>query len=161
MQTVGGINCEIQGESNSELPAPLMTFLTGEAILPVWPEIARLLKKAAAWGRGDYEAEDILVLTMAGRMQVWTFSQEEKIFLAGATRITEHPRRKVCELYALAGYRMVEMWGQFSHVLQTWCEANGVTDIETTCRPEISAKIQPLGFVPTVQVLRLDRKELK
>ena len=154
-----GLSCREKGENNEKLSAPLMGYYTGEAVLTVWGEVAPLLAKAAAWGRGEYATEDLLVLIFSKRMQLWTFRENGKIFLAGTTRITQHPQKKVCEIYSLAGCRMAEMWGSFHKALQVWCEALGVQDIETTCRPEIAAKISQLGFIPIVQIMHFQGKD--
>jgi hypothetical protein len=71
----------------------------------------------------------------------------------------EFPRRKVCNIYALAGRRMAEMWALFSFHGRKWLEANGVEEIQATCRAEIAEKVKPFGFEPLVQVLRLSVKE--
>lgn len=139
---------------------PTLEFYTGESVFAVWQEVAYLVDKAAAWGRGEYESGDVLVMVSEKKMQLWLFRDEnDKVVLVCVTQILEYPRRKICNIYALAGRRMSEMWALFSFQGRKWLEANGVEEIQTTCRTEIAEKIKPLGFEPLVHVMRLSVKE--
>ena len=139
---------------------PTLEFYTGEDVFPVWQEVAYLVDKAADWGRGEYVGEDVLVMVSEKKMQLWLFRDEDgKVVLVCVTQILEFPRRKVCNIYALAGRRMAEMWALFSLQGRKWLEVNGVEEIQTTCRTEIAEKIKPLGFEPLVHVMRLSAKE--
>lgn len=160
-----GQSCEdgVKGESNDKLPAPSIPFLSmysGDNVLPIWGEILPFVEKAAAWGRGEYEASDVLVMAASGKMQVWVFRQDERVLLVCVTQLIQHPRRKICNIYALAGYNMAQMWDLFFPQVVPWLRLHGVDEVQTTCRQEIAAKIQPFGFEPLVQVLRLNLKEL-
>lgn len=153
----------IKGEGNAELPAPLITTVTlytGQIVHQIWPEVLPFIEKAAAWGRGEYEAVDVLVLASSEKMQIWVFRQEGRITLVCVTQLIQHPRLKVCNIYALAGRRMAQVWKQFFPQVLPWLRLNGVDEVQTTCRQEIADKIQPFGFEPLVQVLRLNLKEL-
>jgi hypothetical protein len=148
------------GAVNDKLTSPTITMYSGPEVLPIWVEVAVLIAKAAAWGRGEYLAEDVLVLASEGKMQIWVFRVEGKVVLVGVTEILTYPRCKICNIYALAGYQMVEMWGLFADYLKTWLKANGIQKIQTTCRTEIADKITCLGFEPLVHVMGYTGKDL-
>ena len=148
------------GAVNDKLTSPTITMYSGPEVLPIWVEVAVLIAKAAAWGRGEYLAEDVLVLASEGKMQIWVFRDEGKVILICVTELITCPRRKICNIYALAGHRMAEMWNLFSSYGRTWLRVNGVEEIQTTCREEIFEKVKPLGFEPLVRVLRFTGKDL-
>lgn len=161
-----GQSCEgvvFNGAVNFKLIPPLnvsTALYTGEGILQVWREIKPFVERAAEWGRGEYEADDVLVMTYEERMQVWVMREGVEIILVCVTQVLQYPRRKICNIYALAGKRMAEMWKLFSSYNRAWMVANDIDEIQATCRPEIAYMIQPLGFEPLVQVLHLPVKEM-
>lgn len=159
-----GASSEIDGAGNKKLTSPSTCTLTmygGEPILAVWPEISELVSKAAFWGRGEYLAEDVLVMCYSEKMQAWVFRDEGKVVLICITELVQYPRKTVCNIYAVAGYRMAELWKEFFPRARAWFALNGVEEIQTTCRAEIAAKIAEFGFGDYVQTLKLDLKELK
>ncbi len=161
-----GQNCEaevrVNGDVKKELTSPetrTLTMYSGENVASIWQEVVPFVRKAAYWGRGEYLAEDVMVLAALGKMQIWVFRDNDMPVLVCVTEILTYPRRKICNIYALAGSRMSEMWGFFSHMGRAWLVQNGVEEVQTTCRAEVAEKIKPFGFEPLVQVLRLTAKE--
>ena len=157
-----GVSCDVNGESNSEFSSPsnrTLAYHTGESVLSLWPEVSSLLQKAAVWGHGEYQVEDVLAKLLVGQMQLWVFSENGKIQLVGVTEIITRPRKKACNIYALAGYNMSGYWKQFASSLFTWMKENQIQDLETYCRDEVMEKLLPFGFQKKTNVLQFKWKE--
>lgn len=166
IEVESGQNCDgggNVGEGNLELSSPsipILSFHTGDSVHTIWKEVQPFVAKAADWGRGEYLAEDVLVLAAQEKMQIWVFRVEGVITLVCVTQLIQQPRRKICNIYALAGRNMAQMWKLFFPRVQPWLWLNGVDEVQTTCRQEIADKIQQFGFEPLVQVLRFNLKGL-
>ena len=158
-----GLSCEINGGGNSELIPPstcTLTMHTGETVTAIWPEIRDLVGKAAAWGRDEYVAEDVLVAIFAEKMQAWVFREEGQVILVCVTELIQFPRKKVCNIYALAGHSMEKMWKMFFPTALPWLWENGVQEVQATCRTEVALKVRHFGFTDYVHTLKLELKDL-
>lgn len=158
-----GVSCEIDGDINSKLPAPLIPSVatySGSDVFPIWDSVKTLLKAPADWSRGEYDVDDLFTMLVNERMRLWVFSEASEIILVMVTEVVQYPRKKVCNIYSISGRKLAEMWYLFFPYGRTWMEMNQITEIQTTCRDEIAAKIIPFGFVKTANVLRYDWKEI-
>lgn len=160
-----GLNSEVvvKGDGNDELFSPLtysLSMYTGENVHEIWPEIRSFVGRAAEWGRGEFMTSDVLVMATSEKMQVWVFRYGSNVELVCVTEIIQHPRLRVCNIYALAGRRMKDLWRKFFPQVLPWLKQNGIDEVQTTCRDEIAAMIKTLGFQPLVQVLRYDIKDI-
>lgn len=134
-------------------------FYSGPEILPEWGKIKGLLKKAADWSRGEWKTSDVLVKVSSGQQQVWVFYFGDDVQAVGVTELLTYPRKTVCNIYAMAGFGMQDLWKEFSQALIVWLKANNVDEIQTTCRDEVMEKLLPLGFTKAANVLHFNWKE--
>ena len=135
-------------------------YISGEMIYPIWEKIQAVLTLAAAHSRGEWEVEDVLIKVSLGQQQLWLFSEEEELQLIGVTEIIEFPRKKSCNIFAVAGFNMTKYWNAFSQKLFLWLDLLEVDSLETTCRDEVMEKLLPLGFIKKANVLYFPWKEL-
>jgi len=153
----------IDGRVNSKLTSPLKAasyeYVEGPRVLEVWRDVLPLIEKAAVHGRGEYQPEDVLVAIHEGRMQLWLFREEGKLALVCVTEIISFPRKTVCFINALAGYRMLEMWDLFFPVAEVWLAQLGVSRVMTECRDEVAAKTERLGFRKLANVMAIDLED--
>lgn len=157
-----GVNCDNDRDGNLKLTAPsnrTLTYHTGEEVLSIWSEVAPLLKKAADWGHGEYQVEDILVKASLEQMQIWIFRDEGQLQLVTVTEIVEYPRKRVCVIYATAGFKMLEYWKEFVGELIKWLTVNGIQGLETYCRDEVMEKLLQVGFRKKTNMLQFNWKE--
>lgn len=146
-----------------ELTAPIkhtFQYVSGEMVYPIWEKVQAVLTLAAVHSRGEWEVEDVLIKVSIGHQQLWIFSEEGEIQLVGVTEIIEFPRKKSCNIFAVAGFNMAKYWNAFSQKLFLWLDLLEVDSLETTCRDEVMEKLLPLGFIKKANVLYFPWKEL-
>ena len=157
-----GLSFENDGDVNLELTAPsfqLFTY-TGDEVLKIWPTVWPMLELAADWSRGEFRPEDTLALLLARKMILWVFHFDGYIRLAVLTEVRDYPRKRVCNIYAAAGSRLLESWKQALPLVRGWLEENKIDEIEATCRDAVMRKLLLVGFRKQANVLRFDWKEL-
>ena len=134
-------------------------YVSGEMVYPIWEKVQAVLTLAAAHSRGEWEVDDVLIKVSIGHQQLWVFSEGDEVQLVGVTEILEFPRKKSCNIYAVAGFNMAKYWHAFSQKLFLWLDLLEVDSLETTCRDEVMEKLLPLGFIKKANVLYFPWKE--
>jgi len=130
--------------------------IDGEAVADVWEEILPLVHKLDDWTRGEFTVEDIRRFVRDKAMLLWLFSEDDEIILVGVTEVVQYPRKKICNIYALAGRKMQEMWELFAPYFLNWLQVNEIEGLQTTCRDTVAEKTRLLGFTKLVNVMEFD-----
>ena len=113
-----------------------MTDLVGvpaAKVLGVWPLVADLVTKALDRSNGAMEAEDVLKALLRRDMQLWVVEGGGKPQAVGVTEIVDHPRKRACFIYLVAGIRREE-WLHYENVLAAWAREQRCDFIETYAR---------------------------
>ena len=96
----------------------------------VWGDVAPLLLTVSQHAEGEMEPDDYLESLTHGDMQLWTASEEKKIFLAMVTQIVPYPQKKVLRVIAISGERFKEAHKHFNDVVETFALRVGCSSME-------------------------------
>lgn len=102
---------------------PERIALSPTSSLDDWDEVAPLLRKAMAYGHGEYLEKDIFDAIASGQMQLWFFPGAFVI-----TQIEDYPRLRICRvLYAGGDLKVIK-----DHVgdLEDWSRSMGCRAID-------------------------------
>ena len=101
-----------------------------EDVAHVWGDVAPLLLTVSQHAEGEMEPDDYLESLTHGDMQLWTASEEKKIFLAMVTQIVPYPQKKVLRVIAISGERFKEAHKHFNDVVETFALRVGCSSME-------------------------------
>lgn len=93
-----------------------------------WPIIEPILKRATDRVRG-YEPIDLLILVLAGRMNLFLVRDQGRIIAVCVTEVHQYPRCRVLDAAFVAGTGMRRWYRQLNDALDAQAEALGCVDI--------------------------------
>lgn len=98
-----------------------------------WGETEPLLQKAINVSQHDYDTNDVYHELFTGKMQLFVWVPEKAITAILITRISNRPRKKVCELPFIAGTDM-KLWLEFEPYIVKFAQEQGCSELEGYCR---------------------------
>jgi len=111
----------------------MLYYVKIEDLGKVWPLAAPLLQKAIDRSQHDCELEDYLEEAQLGVCQLFVWIKEETVTAACILRVSNRPRKRVCEMPLIAGTDM-ENWLLVEDKIVEWAKAQGCTQLEGYCR---------------------------
>ena len=99
----------------------------------VRPLVADLVTQALDRSNGAMEAEDVLKALLRRDMQLWMVEDGGAAQAIAVTEVVDHPRRRACFIYLVAGIRREE-WLHYEGVLAAWAREQGCDFMETYAR---------------------------
>lgn len=162
IEVEGGLSCEIKWEDNDKLSDPSilsLTYYTGSSIVAVWPELLPFVEKAAENGNGEFQAIDVFSQVYESEMQVWVWRKSSQVQLVGVTQVYSLYRKRICNIYAVAGVGLGRAMRSWIKVASDWLDQNGIDEIQATCRDMVLNKLLRLGFRKTANVVSYQWKE--
>ena len=157
-----GLSCDIKGESNSILPAPLiptLSYYTGSSIVDVWPSLLPFVEEAAKYGNEEFQAIDVFSQVYEKEMQAWVVSIGAQVRLVAITQVYNVPRKRICNIYAVAGIGLSWVLREWLGTCKEWLRQNEIDEIQATCRDRMVAKLLRMGFRKKANVVSYTWKE--
>lgn len=101
--------------------------VSGIEVAAKWDVVEPLLAKALEVAAQRYWPVDILLylLSGGGGWQAWMIREGSELLAILVTRIDVYPRKKGCNVFALAGSRMSEWFPQADEILSQYAKQNG------------------------------------
>ena len=117
-----------------------------ENISQAWPIVQPQVARALAQGLGEYDLVDVWTALLRGDAQLWLATGEDKAIIGVAvTEVVDYPRRKLCNLWIIAGTGL-EQWKEGLQHIESWAVSRGCSGLLATCRPGLVKVAMRQGF---------------
>jgi hypothetical protein len=107
---------------------PVLIGVKSDRIEAVWPEIEELVIRGLEHCQGCYWPEDVKAALIRRDMQLHV-AQSDRIEAICITELVNYPRRKLCNLFLLAGENMAR-WVHYQSEIVAWARSVGCDGME-------------------------------
>lgn len=157
-----GQTVKLMGKTIPEFFSPFdIKSYTGESVEEIWPFVASLLDKAVIVSRKELSLEYIKASLLTEHMQLWIATENGELIGTMVTELIQHVGKKVCNVVALDGSGIVNIWHKGARYFLAWMIANEVDELEATCRNTVADMLRSIGFEQTANVMTFFIKEKK
>ena len=111
-----------------------ITLVPPEHVFNVWPDIRGYLEPAVETSHGRWTMEHLLAVLCNGRSQLWIAFDDEKIWGALTTEITQYPAKKCLAMHFLGGVSFDEWYSDMLKQISLFGKETDCDGIEGTAR---------------------------
>ena len=111
-----------------------ITLVPPEDVFQVWPDIRGYLEPAVETSHGRWTLEHLLAVLYNGRSQLWIAFDDEGIWGALTTEITNYPAKRCLSMHFLGGVEFEAWYPAMLDYVTEHGKAVGCDSIEGTAR---------------------------
>ncbi len=100
-------------------------LVPGPVVPEVWAETEPHLLPSIALAHGCFEPHDVVVLCVAGAMQLWIAADGEEIIGATITEIVDFPRKRAARIVFAGGKNLRRWYGLMDKAVDEWSRSWG------------------------------------
>ena len=110
------------------------TLVPPEHAFDVWPEVRGYLEQAVDIANGRWTMEHLLAVICNGRSQLWIAYDEDRIWGAVTTEITNYPGKKFLSMHFLGGLNFDLWYPKKKKNITNYAKQSGCQGIEGVAR---------------------------
>lgn len=111
-----------------------ITLVPPEHVFQVWPDIRGYLEPAVETSHGRWTLEHLLAVLCNGRSQLWIAFDDERIWGALTTEITNYPAKRCLSMHFLGGTEFDRWYSDMLKQISNFGKEMDCDGIEGTAR---------------------------